>query len=72
MSNEITLTSHPATLQVGQKKKYLELEMRFRKELRHTPACVTERWMEPLKPPEILNQLGTDAPLAGISHISAI
>lgn len=42
-------------------QKYLELEMRFHKELRQTPACVTERWMEPLKPPEILNQLGTDA-----------
>lgn len=46
--------------------------MRFHKELRQTPACVTERWMEPLKPPEILNQLGADAPLTRISHISAI
>lgn len=59
----------PATLPVGQ--KYLELELRFHKELRQTPACVTERWMEPLKPPEILNQLGADPP-ARISHISAI
>lgn len=37
---------------------------RFHKALRQTPACVTERWMEPLKPPDIFNQLGADAPVA--------